>query len=175
MTLPLQLEHDVPNGVADVMVRPIEPGDVPRLQAFHARLSPETIYGRYLSVHPMLSLAEAEHVARVDCQSRMALVATRIERGEDHIIGIARYECLGPRLPHEAEAAVVVEDRYQGRGIGKLLLSRLADYARAHGIRTWVAEISGANDRILNFVRRTGLPMQCRLEANVWELRVQLV
>jgi GNAT superfamily N-acetyltransferase len=155
-------------------IRPITPDDVLRLQAFHTRLSPETIHGRYLGPHPVLTTAEAEHFAHVDHQHRMAFVATVFTGDAEAIVGVARYDCLGAGLEAQAEAAIVVEDRYQGRGVGTILLHQLTGYARAHGVRTLVAEVSGANDRFMDFIRRSGLPTTRNFEGGVWEIRVTL-
>lgn len=169
-----QLHHRVLDDGTVLSLRPITPDDALRLQAFHARLSPDTIRGRYLGAHPVLTAAEAERFARVDHQHRMAFVASVLEGDTEAIVGVARYDCLGKGLEDQAEAAVVVEDRYQGRGVGTILLHQLIAYARAHGVRTLVAEVSVANDRFMDFIRRSGLPTQRHLEGGVWEVRVTL-
>ena len=159
---------------ATVTIRPIRPDDAPRLQALHARLSPETIYLRFLGTHPVLSNREAERLASVDYETRMAFVATREQKGEEFVAGVARYAALGPERPDEAEAAVVVEDRYQHLGLGTRLLDWLLAYARTHGIRFFVAEINAENDRVLDFVRRSGLPTEKHLQSGTWEIRVRI-
>ncbi len=174
MTLATLLEQRTLNDGTAVTIRPIAPEDGPQLQAFHTRLALETIYGRYLCAHPVLSAAEAEQLTTIDYDKRMAFVATVTEGRETGLIGVACYERLGAGHADEAEAAIVVEDRYQGRGAGTILLHRLADHARAHGIRTFVAEISAERDRLLDFVRRSGLGMHSKLEGGVWEIRVRI-
>ena len=157
-----------------VIIRPIRPDDTPGLQSLHSRLSPETIYLRFLGMHPALSDKEAEQLANVDLQTRMAFVATRAENGEEGLIGVARYAALGPERPGEAEAAIVIEDRYQDRGLGSILIDRLLAYARAHGVSTFVAEINAENDRILHFVRRSGLPAEKHWQDGVCEVHVRI-
>ena len=157
-----------------VTLRAIRPDDAPRLQALHLRLSPETIYLRFLGTHPTLSETEAARLANVDYQSRMALVATREAEGVEVIIGVARYAVIQAEKPDEAEAAIVVEDAYQGRGLGLILVERLLAYARSHGIRTFVAEINAENERILRFVRRSGLQAEKHLQEGVWEIRIKI-
>lgn len=159
---------------ARLTVRPIRPDDAPRLQAFHMRLSPESIYLRYLGPHPVLTQPEAERLTTLDYQTRMAFVAIREEGGENHIVGVARYNALGPERPDEAEAAIVIEDPYQGRGLGTVLMERLLAYSRTHGIRSIVAEISAGNDRMLRFMQRSGLPIERKLEGGMWEVRLRL-
>jgi RimJ/RimL family protein N-acetyltransferase len=159
---------------ATVILRPIRPDDAMRLQSLHSRLSPETIYLRFLGMHLTLSNAEAEQLADVDYQTRMAFVATRGQKGEEVVIGVARYALLGPERPGEAEAAIVIEDRYQDRGLGSILIDRLLAYARAHGVGVFVAEINAENERILHFVRRSGLPAEKRWQDGVWEIHVRI-
>jgi GNAT superfamily N-acetyltransferase len=157
-----------------LIIRPIRPDDAPRLQAFHTRLLPESIYLRYLGPHPVLTAREAERLTNVDYAARMALAATRSEGEGETIVGVARYDALGPARPDEAEAAIVVEDRYQSRGLGALLMSRLLAYARTHGLRYFVAEVSDENDRLMRFVQRSGLPAEKKLKEGVWEIRVNI-
>jgi GNAT superfamily N-acetyltransferase len=68
----------------------------------------------------------------------------------------------------------VVEDRWQRRGLGTLLLQALVDHARARGIDAFQATVHQANTRILRFIRRSGLPTRDRVEGGLWEVRVSL-
>ncbi len=155
-------------------IRLLRPDDAPRLQALHSRLSPESIHLRFMAQMPALPAAEAQRLADVDGQSRVALVATTERDGEEVILGVARYAALGPKRPDQAEAAIVVEDCYQGQGLGTLLIQRLLVYARAHGIRWFVAQVSLENDRMADFIRRCGLPQEMKLEDGVWQVRVDI-
>jgi ribosomal protein S18 acetylase RimI-like enzyme len=67
-------------------------------------------------------------------------------------VGIARYIIMDDE-PEVAEFAVTVVDDYQGRGIGRLLLSRLADHARKAGLKT-----------LRGYVRRDNAPMLALLD-----------
>src|SRR3954451_16403539 len=71
-----------------VHVRPVQPDDASRIEAFHARQSAESIYYRYFSARPRLSAAEIEKLVNVDGVDRAAFVALL----DDDIIGIARYD-----------------------------------------------------------------------------------
>src|SRR5689334_19145190 len=88
-----------------VRVRPIRPDDAARLRAFHSRLSPESIYLRWLSAHPVLSEAEARDLATVDYAGRMAYIATTALDDDPAapLVGVARYG----RVPHQADEAEV--------------------------------------------------------------------
>lgn len=158
-----------------VDIRPAQPDDAPRLQAFHQRLSPESIYLRWLIAHPVLSDAEAAAMARVDYDHRMAFVAVCPDNGDQQIVGIAHYAVVNPAVePHQAEAAVVVQDDFQARGLGTTLLRRLLDFAREAGITTWVAEISAENRKMMRFIRRGGMPMRTTFEGGALQVYVDI-
>jgi RimJ/RimL family protein N-acetyltransferase len=157
-----------------VTIRPIRPDDARRLQELFARLSPESISFRFLGQPRELPYEQAEQLANVDYHTRMALVATREQCDEEHIIAVARYAVDPAVAPDLAEAAIVVEDKYQNRGLGTLLLKRLVAYARIHGIRAFMATVRHDNVRIMRFIRRSGLPTESKLAAGAWEILVKL-
>lgn len=155
-----------------VRIRPIRPDDAPRLQALAPRLSNESIFRRFLTQRRVLLDDEAHSLTNVDYQSRMALVATN-GHGEN-VIAVARYTRLRAE-PEAAEAAIIVEDSYQGKGLATLLLARLVAYARAHGIRAFIASIHVNNEPILQLIQRSGLPIESqKLDSGMWEIRLSL-
>lgn len=167
---------------SQAIIRPIRPDDAPRLQALFDRLSPESIFFRFLGRPRALSDEQAQRLATVDYRRQMAWVATAGREPEGaspqrDIIGVARYAAVPEEAGQEAtvaEAAVIVEDRWQRRGLGTMLLQRLVDHARAHGIDAFQASVHQANRRILRFVRRSGLPTESKMDDGMWEIRVSL-
>jgi len=135
-------------------VRAIAPEDADALRAFHARLSPESVMLRFFGPHPRLSDAEVERFTRVDGEDRLALVA---ERG-GQLVAVARYD----RAPgsDDAEVAFVVDDAFQGRGLGTILLEHLASAARRRGVRRFVADTLSENFRMLGVFRDAGFARQ---------------
>lgn len=156
-----------------VTLRPIRPDDAPRLQTLFARLSPRSIFLRFLGHRKELPLKLAERLANVDYQTRMALVATR-EPYQDDIVAVARYDGSPPVEPGLADVAIVVEDQYQGQGLGTLMLDRLVAHARAHGIRGFLATIYHDNTPIKRIIQHSGLPVEGRAESGVWEVQMKL-
>jgi len=155
------------------IIRPIRTEDAPRLQSLFDRLSRESVYYRFLELRKELTSQEARRLAELDYDEQMALVAS-CEECEEELIGVARYAVIPRSQPREAEAAIVVEDRYQNRGLGAILLERLTAYAVAHGIDAFVATIRNDNRRVLRLVERSGLPAEFKLEAGTLTLRVGL-
>lgn len=157
-----------------IIIRPIRPDDADDLQATFQRLSMQSIYLRFLSFKKELSDEEARYLATLDYTTRMAFVAVCKENDQDSVVGVARYALLDTGHLEIAESAVVVADEYQGRGIGKLLLWRLVSYARAKGIHSLRGNLQIGNDRMLDLVRRSGLPHQQRYVDGIWEVTIDL-
>lgn len=154
-------------------LRPICPEDAPRLSALHARLSPESRYFRFFSARAELPIEEAHQLANVDYRTKMAIVA--IPQGDEpSIIGVARYGVSNPNKPNEADAAIVVQDNFQGRGLGTLLLARLVEYAREHGVQYFIANVDSMNTTMLKFIQRANLPTEMKLVSGVWDIRVRI-
>jgi RimJ/RimL family protein N-acetyltransferase len=158
-----------------VILRPIRSDDAPRLQQLFSMLSPETIYLRFLMAAKELSDRQARDFACVDYMNRMALVATIQEEGVERVIGVARYSMLNRPEPGLVETAIVVRDDHQRRGLGKLSMERLVRYARAHGVKAFIATVHTSNIVVLNFIRNSGYPFdKVMIEPGIWEIRIDL-
>ncbi|SCG71202.1 Acyl-CoA synthetase (NDP forming) [Micromonospora coxensis] len=138
-----------------VQLRPIRPDDAPEIVAMHSRFSERTRYLRYFSPYPRIPERDLQRFVNVDHRDREAFVVLAGGR----IVAVGRYERLGPQAP-EAEVAFVVEDAYQGRGIGSVLLEHLAAAASRYGIVHFVAEVLPANGAMLRVFADFGYQVQ---------------
>ncbi|MCU1494940.1 MAG: hypothetical protein JWO62_2704 [Acidimicrobiaceae bacterium] len=133
-----------------VHIGPLRPDDVERLSEFHAKLSSTTVYYRYFATHAVLPASEtrAPHRARQPGPDGLR------RRRSRPAFGVGRYEWDGSS--REAEVAFVVADGFQRRGVGTLLLERLAAYAREQGIERFVAELLPENPGVIRVFRASG-------------------
>jgi RimJ/RimL family protein N-acetyltransferase len=149
-----------------VTLRPIRGEDEAELTRLHERLSPETAYQRFFAVVRRLPPDWAHILAHVDCDRRMALLAF----GPDgELIGVARYE-YDP-VAGEAEVAIVVQDRWQGRGLGGRLLEELLAYAGSRGIERFLAYVLPDNYRMLRLLAEKTRVLARRSEPGVTAVR----
>jgi GNAT superfamily N-acetyltransferase len=155
------------DGTAGV-VREIQKDDVERLRRLFYRLSAETVYWRFFT--PVQDPPEEvlEHLALVDHQLREAIVA----QIDEEVVGVARYDRAAGT--HEADTAILVEDTWQGRGLGKELLRRLAEVAARRGIRTFTALILGENLRARHLYSTVFDDVDTRQDGPEWHLRISL-
>lgn len=139
----MRTRHVLPDGVA-VVVRPIEAADKAELQAGLGRLSPETVQRRFLAPKNRFSKSELRYLTEVDGHDHVAFVAEReVEPGT--IVAVARY-VRSLEDPTTAEAAIVVADFLQQRGLGTVLSDALAAEAERQGVRRFTATTLGENE-----------------------------
>jgi GNAT superfamily N-acetyltransferase len=132
-----------------IATRPVQPDDDERFRRLWPRLSRDTVYRRF---HAPLHRIPAETVRRlvtVDHDLREAVVA---DLGGE-VLGVARYD-RSPSDPATAEFAIVVEDAWQGFGLGRQLLVALVALAAERGVRELTATVQPDNERVLALIRR---------------------
>ena len=140
-------------GSARMQLRLAQPGDRVAVRAFLARLSPGTVQARFLSssmslagpsgdreLNRTLERNEAEHV-----------VVLAIDGAEIRGIGEFFRE-RGDR----ADLGLVVEDAFQGRGIGRSLFCKLEELALERGIRAFTGDMAYGNARAGALLRGAG-------------------
>jgi GNAT superfamily N-acetyltransferase len=132
-----------------VATRPVRPDDEQRFHRLWPRLSRDTVYRRFHSPLRTLPPAVVHRLVVVDHDRREALVA--VVGGE--VVGVARYD-RDPGDPSRAEFAVLVEDGWQGHGVGRQLLLELTALAASRGVRTLTATVQADNDRMVWLIRR---------------------
>ena len=126
-----------------ILFRHIRPDDKGRLAAGLAAMSPESRRRRFLMPKPRFSSKELKYLTEIDGFDHVAIVAVSAE-DPDVFYGVARF-VRWSEDPEAAEAAIVVADPLQGKGLGRELGRRLADEARERGVRRFTATLLGEN------------------------------
>lgn len=147
-----------------VFLRPINVDDVERWLGFISRLSQRAKYLRFHSV-PKLGRDDAIRYCTVDYDNAFAFVAEVLRNQRREIIAIGRYS----RLPNKttAEVAFVIEDAFQGKGIGTKLVEWLANVARDNGITTFEAYVLAQNMDMMNVFRGYGFHVTSQFEEGI--------
>lgn len=141
--------------------------DKETLRAMFSRLSEKSICHRFHMPYPSVPEWVAAHLSKADRPGEGSLVAVV----GNEIVGHAMYVREGR---NEAEFAVVVEDGWQSRGVGKLFLFRLAAHARSRGIETFTATVLGENRRMMGLLEATFADVRRVAGGGAYEVRVPL-
>ena len=150
-----------------VWLRLLQPGDADLISRFFWRLSKETVYRRFFSPITLPNEPLLKRLVDVDHCDREALIAL----DDQGIVGVARYG-TGPGESHDV--AIVVADDWQGRGLGALLIRRLAHIARLRGISSFHATMLGDNARAQSLVRGLSPHVTMRFESGYVEADIPL-
>ena len=154
-----------------VQVRRIRAEDAAALQRLVGRSSGRSVELRFFGPLKRLSDEMAGRFANVDGEDRFALVALDPrDRGE--IVGVVRYEREGDG--NEAEYAALIEDRFQGRGLGIGLTRGLIEAARENGIRHLYAMVMRENVGMLSLLRSLDLPERTRWQDGAERVEIDL-
>jgi acetyltransferase len=134
----------------------------------YGRLSPHTAHQRFFTFMKRLPPDWACYFANVDYRRRMALVVERDLDWRPELIGAARYE---PSDDEDcAEIAIVVQDYWQSRGLGSILLKEILHAGEANGIRRFRAYVLADNHRMLAMLSRSTDILQRKVEQGVMDI-----
>lgn len=115
------------------------------LLAMVGRCSPRSRHARFLTTSPT---AATDHVESLFTDAESRTVVAR-----DHGTGIVAFGSLFLYGNGLAEIALLVEDSFQGRGIGRLLATALHDHAAAEGVSALELTAQTGNTRVLRLFR----------------------
>ena len=152
-------------------VREIRAEDAVALRRLVARSSERSIELRFFGPMRELSEARARRFAEVDGVDRFALVALDPE-DEGEIVAVVRYEREAGT--DGAEYAALVEDRFQGRGLGIGLTRYLIEAARERGIGRLHALVMRENRVMLGLLRSLEFPKRKRWENGLEHVEIDL-
>lgn len=139
---------------APVCARAVTAADGPLLDEWFESLSPASRRLRFFGPKNHLSESDRRRLLDLDGGCGHSLVATvRDAAGGEHPVALGGFVCDAGRSD-EAEMAVAVIDRFQGRGVGGALLRRLGRSALRHGITRLEGEVLWENGTMRALLRR---------------------
>ena len=155
-----------------VPVRRVRAEDAAALQRLVGRSSDRSIELRFFGALKELSDEMAWQFADVDGKDRFALVALD-PQDSGEIVAVVRY--AREKGTDGAEYAALIEDRFQGRGLGIGLTHRLVEAARENGIGHLHALVLRENVGMLSLLRSLNLPERIRWQDGAERVEIELV
>jgi protein lysine acetyltransferase len=135
--------------------RPILPGDQYELVRGERLFSAETRYRRFFAAADMTP-ALARYLAEVDYVDHFAWVA--VDSAAVPVGGGTYVRSVPDRAL--ADISFLIEDEFQGRGLGTLLMGALAIAARRNGIARFAADVLAENAAMRAILDRAGITWQ---------------
>ena len=154
-----------------VLLRPIRPEDEPAEREMLSSLSEDTLRTRFFSVVKEISHEELIFFCNIDYDRHMAIIAELRENGKKIMVGVARI-IMNQELT-SGEAAVLVHDRFQGKGLGYKLVEMLIEIARERGLEDVRADVLSENKTMLSIFQRLGFSA-LRVSGGTFEVLLKL-
>ena len=146
------------NDGTDIVIRPIRPEDADMEAQFVRELSDESKYFRFMNSFHELSQEMLVRFTQIDYHNEMALIAVTTRGGGEEQIGVARYSTNVDKT--SCEFALVVSDRWRGRGIAHHLMTNLMEIARDRNLETMEGQVLCDNSRMLELVASLGFQIR---------------
>jgi GNAT superfamily N-acetyltransferase len=144
-----------------ITIRPLRSGEAAVVQSVFDRLGPRSRLLRFGGAKNVLTPSDLELLSRVDGDHHV-LVAWL----DGMPVGIARLVREGTA----ADVAVAVADEWQRRGVGTVLMERLAADARAAGIEELRATLHAENHASLALMKQATQGLRARCAAGRLEV-----
>lgn len=136
-----------------VQLRPIHPLDGEQAANFKDKLSPESIYDRFLGYIPKISKQLVDRLTNIDYSKEMAIVAEVHLGKQKEVIAVARIASDGDS---GADFAIIISDFWHGKGLGSTLTSYLIDIAKEMKFEKIYATVFTRNVGMIEILRRKG-------------------
>ena len=154
---------------SSLIFRSVQIDDVDLIIEMHERSSERTIFSRYHSPR-IPTRQEITQICQLEGKNGRAVVAA-IAGKKPQVVGMAYYINVDVET---AEVALLVEDSFQGQGVGKRLLCWLTELALAQGIVFFEAFVLPTNKPALHLLQQMGRVAQNKLVYGARELQIEL-
>jgi acyl-CoA hydrolase/GNAT superfamily N-acetyltransferase len=148
---PVHLEETIVRDGEEITIRPSKPVDERRIQEHYYNLERSDIQRRFFHDKASFGRDDVESASQVDYIKDLTLVAVVGEFGFGRVVGVGEYLLLVDC--NLAEVAFSISSDYQGKGIGSLLIRKLARAARDNGISGLIAYTSPQNLGMINLFK----------------------
>ncbi|MBF0412781.1 MAG: GNAT family N-acetyltransferase [Desulfamplus sp.] len=157
-------------GGVTIRFRAIKPSDEESMRHFFYRCSDKIIYYRFFYSIKTMSHDKMQEYVNVDYSKEISIVGLIGNACDEQIIAEARF--VRDERTSYGEVAFLIEEAYQGIGVGSYMLNLLTTLAREQGIKGFSAEILAENHPMIKVFEKANLPLDARLENGVYKIKI---
>ena len=148
---PVGLEDTIIRGDKKITIRPAKPLDERRIQEHYYKLAKKDVVSRFFHDKKSFNRSDLENKSNIDYIKDLTLIGVVGEVGFDEVIGVGEYLLL---VEHNmAEVAFSISSEYQGKGLGRIFMQKLAEAARSNGISGLMAYTVPGNKAMINLFK----------------------
>lgn len=151
-----------------VTIRPVKPVDQRRIQEHFYNLDKKDVISRFFHDKSSFVRDEMEELSQIDYIKNLTLVAIVGEFGFGRVVAVGEY--LLDAEENNAEIAFSVSRDFQGKGIGKILIKKLAEAAKENGISGMHAYTSSRNKPMVKLFKMLPYKTQTSIDGDILRL-----
>jgi GNAT superfamily N-acetyltransferase len=167
----LKTEHTFKGNVS-IRFRPIKSSDEQEMRRLFYRFSNESVYARYFGHISAMPHAKMQEYVNVEWRDTLSIVGLVGNPGQGRIVAEARY--ITERNRPYAEVVFIVDEKYQGLGVGTYLYEELIRLGKARGLKGFTADVLFSNLGMMKVFRKGSRPVQAVLENGIYHLNIPL-
>jgi acyl-CoA hydrolase/GNAT superfamily N-acetyltransferase len=156
----------------EVKFKPIRPSDEDMMRRLFYEFSDESKYLRYFAKVLIMPHKEMQKYVNIDYEKVFSIVGMITDHRIERIVAEARY-ALDPESG-AYEMAFLVDEEFQGRGIGTFMLNYLLKIARERGIKKLSATVLPQNTKMLKVFGKALVKPKMKSSDGVIELKFEL-
>ncbi len=158
----------------EIFFRPVKPTDEAALSEMLYSLSAESVKKRYFTHTKTFPHKDVQKLTNVDYEQNLAIVAVVPgTEGSEEIVGISQY-FLDPKT-QMAEVAFIVQDEWQDKGMGSVLLDYLTRIAVDRGVKKFYATVLPINKSMLSLFYNSGYRVNTEFDGDSYSITYDLV
>ncbi len=148
---PVGLEEVRKIGGESVTIRPAKPVDERRIQEHYYNLDKSDVVSRFFHEKTSFVRNQVEGISQIDYVKNLSILAVVGEFGFGKVVAVGEY--LIDENKNMAEVAFSVNKEWQGKGLARILILKLAQAASENGISGLIAYTSHDNLAMINLFK----------------------
>jgi len=160
-------------GGVSVRFRAMKPSDEEAMRRFFYRCSSETIFYRFFYSIKTMSHDKMQEYVNVDYNREVSVVGLAEIDGIEKIIAEARL--VRDEDSRYGEVAFLIDQTFQGIGVGTYLMELLIRLAREQGLAGVSADVLSDNLPMVKVFEKSRLPLESSLNNGVYQMKINFL
>jgi len=163
---PIRLEETIDLKGESVTLRPTKPVDGRALQEHFYNLDRRDVVSRFFRPKTSFPRSDVEAMSTSDYVRNLTIIAVVGEVGFERVVGVGEYYL--DESNNMAEVAFSVDKAWQGKGLGRILINKLAAAARENGISGLFAYTAPENQRMMKLFMTLPYKVTTQMDGDVY-------
>ena len=160
--------YDTLNDGTEIFFRPVKPTDESALSEMLYSLSSKSVKKRFFTHTKTFPHKDIQKLTNVDYLKDLAVVGVVPGPNGEEVVAIAQY-FMDPKTQC-AEVAFIVQDEWQDKGMGGILLAYLTQVAVKRGVKGFFASVMPENKAMLNMFYNSGYKVKSEFDGDAYQI-----